>query len=430
MSTQPPFRPLLLASLLLATGLAGGWWLRGALAPVPVEATSLAEPSKSASGSPLVRPLSSPPVRDSSVTSPSLNTLEAATLPDDPASANEAPPQPADWAEEMHALLDQQAFNAAMGLYQEAERQDSALAGRLRELVLEYLDGYLRAGDDYALTALADAFLSVHYDDIDVLLLLARHQLQSDYWAEAARTFQLTFAYSATQPGQRSRVSQAFEQFVRQVDDQLVGAQRWQSLLGFYETLEQLDLGGAEQRLRLGELHLHHGDATYGRSLLDALTSHTTLGARATALLNHTTPPPVAERRPPPPVGSIELDTVGSHYLLPLRLDNREAVRLVIDTGASLTTLTQRSFDRISGSVRFTELGPQMFNTASGTTRGMVYRVDSVQIGDHRLRDVPVAVLDFNTPDNVDGLLGMNVLSQFRFEVDQDDEVLLLQPRQ
>ncbi|WP_286807167.1 retropepsin-like aspartic protease [Marinimicrobium sp. UBA4209] len=430
MSTQPPFRPLLLASLLLATGLAGGWWLRGALAPVPVEATSLAEPSKSASGSPLVRPLSSPPVRDSSVTSPSLNTLEAATLPDDPVSANEAPPQPADWAEEMHALLDQQAFNAAMGLYQEAERQDSALAGRLRELVLEYLEDYLRAGDDYALTALADAFLSVHYDDIDVLLLLARHQLQSDYWAEAARTFQLTFAYSATQPGQRSRVSQAFEQFVRQVDDQLVGAQRWQSLLGFYETLEQLDLGGAEQRLRLGELHLHHGDTTYGRSLLEALTSHSTLGARATALLNHTTPPPVAERRPPPPVGSIELDTIGSHYLLPLGLDSREEVRLVIDTGASLTTLTQRSFDRISASVRFTELGPQMFNTASGTTRGMVYRVDSVQIGDHRLRDVPVAVLDFNTPDNVDGLLGMNVLSQFRFEVDQDDEVLLLQPRQ
>ena len=429
MSAPSPFRPLL-ASLLLATGLAGGWWLRGALAPVLVEPAARVEPDKPPSNASLSGSVSSTAARAPSVSPPSRNALETTTTSDDPAPANDAPPQPVNRDEEMRALLDQQAFNAAMGLYQEAERQDSALAGRLRELVLKYLEGYLRAGDDYALTALADAFLSVHYDDIEVLLLLARHQLQSDYWAETARTFQLTFAYSATQPGQRSRVSQAFEQFVRQVDDQLAGEQRWQSLLGFYETLEQLDLGGAEQRLRLGELHLHHGDAAYGRNLLEALTSHSTLGARATALLNHTTPPPVAERRPPPPVGSIELDTIGSHYLLPLGLDSREEVRLVIDTGASLTTLTQRSFDRISASVRFTELGPQMFNTASGTTRGMVYRVDSVQIGDHRLRDVPVAVLDFNTPDNVDGLLGMNVLSQFRFEVDQDDQVLLLQLRQ
>ncbi len=427
MSTRAPLHSLLLAGLLLTTGLAGGWWLRGAVMTEPEPRSMTAKPN-------LPAPDDKPAVVQSTIAVDSppearrTTPLVEASTPT--ASAERESPEPIDWDGELRELLDEQAFDAAMGLYQDAERHDAGLAARLRETVLDYLEGYLRAGDDYALTALADAFLSVHYDDIDVLLLLARHQLQSDYWAEAARTFQLTYAYSATQPGQRSRVDQAFEQFVQQVDDQLAIQSRWQTLLGFYETLAQMDLGDAEQRLRLGELHLRHGEPGYGRTLLNELASHPGVGARATALLNNTQPPPVAERPAPPPVGSIPLDTIGSHYLLPLGLDNQQEVRLVIDTGASLTTLTQRSFDRISADVRFTELGPQMFNTASGTTRGMVYRVDSVQIGDHRLTDVPVAVLDFNTPENVDGLLGMNVLSQFRFEVDQDDSVLLLQPRQ
>lgn len=429
MSAHTKSRSLLLASLLLAIGLAGGWWLRGALAPeptVPLAQTPRSVPDDT--GSTSQSPVAAQPASDPVHTSETGPTSERTPTP----SVARAPDRPdqTDWTQALRDLLEQQAYSAAMGLYQDAERQDSALAADLRELVLEYLESYLRTGDDYALTALADAFLSVHYDDIDVLLLLARHQFQSDYWAEAARTFQLSYAYSLTQPGQRSRVARAFETFVEQVDDQLASQSRWQTLIGFYETLDQLDLGGSEQRLRLGELHLRHGELYYGQTLLSELASHPGVGARATALLNNTQPPPVAERRPPPPVGSIPLDTIGSHYLLPLGLDNQQEVRLVIDTGAGLTTLTQRSFDRISGTVRFTEVGPQMFNTASGTSRGMVYRVDSIQIGDHRLTDVPVAVLDFNTPEDVDGLLGMNVLSQFRFEVDQDDSVLLLQPRQ
>ncbi len=429
MSTRTPLQTLLLAGLFLATGLVGGWWLRGAVTTEPEAHSAAVEPTvpTPTDESPLSQ--STVPVKASTEARRAPHASEIAS-PDPALTADNYPPDPSDWDEELRELLDQQAFEAAMGLYQDAERQDSALAARLRETVLDYLEGYLRASDDYALTALADAFLSVHYDDIDVLLLLARHQLQSDYWAEAARTFQLTYAYSTTQPGQRGRVDQAFEQFVQDVDDQLAIQSRWQTLIGFYETLDQLDLGGAEQQLRLGELHLRHGEPGYGQTLLNELASHPAIGTRATALLNNTQPPPVAERRSPPPVGSIALDTRGSHYLLPLVLDNQQEVRMVIDTGASLTTLTQRSFDRIRGDVRFTELGPQMFNTASGTTRGMVYRVDSIQIGDHRLTDVPVAVLDFNTPEDVDGLLGMNVLSQFRFEVDQDEQVLLLQLRQ
>ncbi|WP_111640464.1 retropepsin-like aspartic protease [Marinimicrobium alkaliphilum] len=420
MTPPRPHSPLI-TCLLLAIGLGLGWWLRGVWAPPEVPAT---EENTTEGYSAIFQP----PVER--VPAPAREALQPST---DNGTPSVAPVQPADTAvpdpaTQLREYLSQRAFGAAVGLYQAVDRQDRATAGQLRAIILDYLESYLREGDDDALTALAEAFLSVHYDDIDVLLLLARHQQASDYWAEAARTFQLVYAYSATQPGRRDTVNQAFEQFVRSVDDVLAGDGRWQSLMRFYETLNQLGLQRDRERLRLAELHLNYGDALYGQSLLEELAHHPTLGARATALLNNTTPPPVTERRSAP-VGSVPLEALGSHYHLPLTLQGRQEVRLVVDTGASLTTLTQSAFDRLSGDVRFVELGPQLFNTASGTSRGMVYQVDSLQIGTHRLTDIHIAVLDFATPDHIDGLLGMNILSQFRFEVDQDNEVLLLQPR-
>ncbi|WP_027328379.1 retropepsin-like aspartic protease [Marinimicrobium agarilyticum] len=430
-----PLRSLLFAALFLALGLGTGWWLRGASdlgrndAPPTMAQEGPASPEGHAStperrAIPLndnVRPKNETPSHTTDV--PSHPLAESAPVEDAPQR------ETTDWETILRDRLENRAFGAAIDLYQNVERQDLASAGRLRQIILEYLEGYLRSGDDLALTQLVEGFLSVHYDDIAVLTLLSRHQQQSGYWAEAARTFQLAFSYTEAQPSQRSLVNQAFDQFVHAMDQQLVSEQRWQTLISFYETLEQLDLSQPPELLRLGQLYLTHGEPVAGRNLLERLAGHPSVGAQASALLNNNTAPTQAERRPPPPVGSIPLDAIGSHYALPLTLDGRQDVRLVIDTGASITTLSQQAFDRVSASARFTELGPQLFNTAGGTSSGMVYRVDSLQLGKHQLTDVAIAVLDFNTPGNIDGLLGMNVLRNFRFEVDQDQQVLKLQPR-
>ncbi|MGD8175803.1 aspartyl protease family protein [Marinimicrobium sp. ARAG 43.8] len=423
-------RSFLSALLLLCLGVAAGWGLRGWLAPGPEDRS---EPVAETPVRALPHAQQATPLR--AATSQS----EAQTFtPPSPRPAPqyvreapvEAPTSTIDPVQRLRQQLDQQQFSAAMGIYQEVERRSSRRAMPLRDVILDYLKGYLRSGDDGALTALADRFLSVHYDDIDVLLILARHQQQSDYRAEAARTFQLIYAYSATQPGQRSRVDRAFESFVHQVDRQLAEQDQWTALLGFYNMLEQLDLDRAEERLRLAELHLHYGSADYGRQLLQALTRHPALGQRATALLDNREHVARPSRLPAPAMeGSVPLESLGHHYSLPVTLDDQSAIRLVIDTGASLTTLTQRSFEALAQDIRFTEVGPQLFNTANGPSRGMVYRVAQLRLGEHQLNNVPVAVLDFDAPDNIDGLLGMNVLSQFRFEVDQDAHRLLLQPR-
>ncbi|WP_347331547.1 retropepsin-like aspartic protease [Marinimicrobium locisalis] len=426
-------RSFMFAALFLALGLGAGWWLRGASEAGGSEAPQALtlERAPNATGQSLL------PERRIAPTSRDATSIKKATQgavapTRDGGEALERKTRNKEAPDSKAVLrehLDSRAFGAAMDLYQSVERRSAESAARLRQIILEYLEGYLRTGDDVALTRLAEGFLSVHYDDVAVLTLLSRHQQQSGYWAEAARTFQLAYSYSEAQPTQRSQVTQAFDRFVHAVDQPLAAEQRWQELISFYETLEQLDLSRAAEQLRLGQLYLAHGEPAAGQRLLKPLTDHPTVGSHASALLNNSSDASQARRPPPPPVGSIALEAIGNHYALPLTLDGGPQVRLVIDTGASLTTLSQQAFDRVSASARFTELGPQLFNTAGGTSSGMVYRVERLQIGEHRLEDVPIAVLDFNLPGDIDGLLGMNVLRNFRFEVDQDQHVLKLQPR-
>lgn len=428
-------RSFISALFYLCLGAASGWWLHGWMTPPPggqpLPASDVRLPAHAGENPPSVRmEKTTDAVGITQAFTPPSPQPAPQYLPEIP----QAEPSPA--ANNDVALLrehlNHRRFSAAMGIYQEVERRSPRQAMALRDIVLDYLKGYLRSGDDSALIALADSFLSIHYDDIDVLLLLARQQQQSDYRIEAARTFQLIYAYSTAEPGQRSRVDRAFEGFVHQVDRQLAGQNQWSALLSFYNMLEQLDLSRAEERLRLAELHLHYGSADYGRQLLGTLTNHPSLGPRAAALLDNrltgSGPAPLSTPTPSDE-GSVPLESLGHHYSLPVTLDDQSAIRLVIDTGASLTTLTQRSFEALAQDIRFTEVGPQLFNTANGPSQGMVYRVAQLRLGEYQLSNVPVAVLDFDAPDNIDGLLGMNVLSQFRFEVDQDAHRLLLQPR-
>ena len=62
-------------------------------------------------------------------------------------------------------------------------------------------------------------------------------------------------------------------------------------------------------------------------------------------------------------------------------------------------------------------------------TQGEIYRVDSIQLGEIKIPDLEIAVLDFELSGGLDGLLGMNVLRNYRVEIDQDKDLLYMSPR-
>jgi hypothetical protein len=77
----------------------------------------------------------------------------------------------------------------------------------------------------------------------------------------------------------------------------------------------------------------------------------------------------------------------------------------------------------------FSLLGTRLFNTANGYTRGDIYRASALTLGEERLEGTTVAVLDLRTMDDIDGLLGMNVLRQFHFEIDQSAGAMQIRRR-
>ena len=57
---------------------------------------------------------------------------------------------------------------------------------------------------------------------------------------------------------------------------------------------------------------------------------------------------------------------------------------------------------------------------------GTVYSVAELGLGPYLIKNTQIAVIDFDVSRGFDGLLGMNVLGQFRFQIDQDNANLLL----
>jgi clan AA aspartic protease (TIGR02281 family) len=68
----------------------------------------------------------------------------------------------------------------------------------------------------------------------------------------------------------------------------------------------------------------------------------------------------------------------------------------------------------------------QVFNTANGQVRAPVYILESLSVGDWYVQQLEVGVLDLGEQAGIDGLLGMNFLSHFRFFIDQNESMLRL----
>lgn len=400
-------------AVLLGAGLGLGWWLGDRPA-----APETAEPP--ASRIQVADPKRKPGAEN---VTPKPQTAQV----EKPEAATET-----DSLEHFRTLLKTQAFQPALDLYQRIERRNPDRTPAYKAVVLESLEAYLQSGQNQPLTRLVDAFLARYYDDIDVLLVLARQQTQSGYYLEAIQSFQLAQSYAMARPDEQPALNEALHRFVQRVDQRLTTQQDWPALLHFYQRLRQLELAGPEHRLRYAELQLHHGDPELGQQLLERLAGKPGLKRSATALLEEGR---TSTGLPPEPRGqsfddAIPLGLAGGHFHLPVRFNDGRNLNLIIDTGASLTTLSRGSFQSLKDNHRFRQLGTQLFNTAGGPVQGEIYQVDQVRLGRQTLTDLRVAVLDFNLPGGLDGLLGMNLLRHFHFEVDQEQHRLHLQPRE
>ena len=99
--------------------------------------------------------------------------------------------------------------------------------------------------------------------------------------------------------------------------------------------------------------------------------------------------------------------TSQGHFIANVSVNNTIA-RMLVDTGASTTAISDRKFSTIpTKQVEF--LGLFNVNTAGGTIEAPIYKVKQLSVGEESLENISVLVLPSNNLSRFDGLLGMNV---------------------
>ena len=114
------------------------------------------------------------------------------------------------------------------------------------------------------------------------------------------------------------------------------------------------------------------------------------------------------------------------YIIVPVSINGRTPVFLLLDTGASTVTLSKALADRIGIDWRS---GYKVKATmADGrTSNGYSILLKSVAVGDFRANNVTAVVLEEPPVKGVDGLLGMSYLQRFRLRIDPANKKFVLQ---
>ena len=117
----------------------------------------------------------------------------------------------------------------------------------------------------------------------------------------------------------------------------------------------------------------------------------------------------------------------GGNFLVDTVLNGHINARLMLDTGASLITLTEE-IGRKLGASTFPGSAELPFNTAAGEDWMPLVGLEMVAVGSAKTR-LSEASINSHIKE-IDGLLGMSFLGEFRFEIDRINKRLTLKPLQ
>lgn len=123
-------------------------------------------------------------------------------------------------------------------------------------------------------------------------------------------------------------------------------------------------------------------------------------------------------------VEQVPLEKRGEHYIVTAFFADKP-LELMIDTGATISALTEAQFDMLFGSVIFLEY--REVSTANGIAVIDFYHSPTMRIGSQTHSPFEFGVM--RSKRSGPGLLGMNFLSHYQFKIDQVTQQLILQPK-
>lgn len=125
----------------------------------------------------------------------------------------------------------------------------------------------------------------------------------------------------------------------------------------------------------------------------------------------------------------IPLAQVGKHFVVEVDINSEEGFKLLIDTGATFSVLKSTAVNRLMENTDLSDTQQEIqVNTANGSASSMMYTVEYFSVGGFYQENINIVEMELVNMDYADGLLGMDFLSRYQFEIDQDSHKLYLAP--
>jgi clan AA aspartic protease (TIGR02281 family) len=213
------------------------------------------------------------------------------------------------------------------------------------------------------------------------------------------------------------------------------------SILALYRRLYDSHPSYARFQLELAQAHLRLNDYQSASSYLDPLVYDAELGAIAQQLLANINSSLARQEKTLTPIEPVrQSDSRTSDIRIPLLRTgnsllvdvaiNSSSIRLLLDTGASITSLSSDTIRRLG----LTPTGRSIsLSTANGLTQSQLYSADRLNLGPLRLNNLLVAEVDFGRAGQVQGLLGTDVLKhvsrEYSYLIDDQKNALIFRKK-
>lgn len=332
-----------------------------------------------------------------------------------------APQNPAENSvEELIRQLDNGLYLQAVALLVERELSAKNDFYALQIRVRTFIEKQLENGQLNAAKELLEAMLASYPDEMDILVLnISLHELQGDFFQAIALAYDSQYrTFNSNLKAVRVAAARAlFRRAAKQFEIQ----RDWSQIAQLSALALSLDSQFAIAQYQLARAQLEQQAFIAANSSASALLDSVELRDAAQRLIGE------IERRQQT-ASDIPLTPHGDQYIVAVRISNTAKISMLVDTGASICTLSRSVFEVIQAQVDASYLREIQLNTAGGVVTAQLYRLSSLSLGSDRVTDLEIAI-NPHSSTKFDGLLGMNFLRHFEFAIDQSSNRLRLRPK-